>query len=84
MEWQPIETAPRDGTDVDLWVEVSGVPEDTAWGESRRVTNCYFENGDWLEFTCLRCSTGSGLVEDQYSRATHWMPLPPAPGRELR
>lgn len=38
MTWQPIETAPRDGTRIDLWM----VSES---GESYREANAYFVTG---------------------------------------
>jgi hypothetical protein len=38
MNWQPIETAPKDGTEVDLWVPDDG-----------RFTNCWFMDGIWLQ-----------------------------------
>ena len=36
-EWQSIETAPKDGTVVDLWVSEDG-----------RYTDCQFDGGLWL------------------------------------
>ena len=36
MKWQPIETAPKDGTKVDLW----------ASGE--RLTDFYFDGAEWV------------------------------------
>ena len=63
--WQPIETAPRDGTLIDLWA-----------GE--RIANCAWNvpSKCWGE----RIGVGSGwkywaVVLDP----THWMPLPAAP-----
>lgn len=69
MEWQPIETAPKDGTPVLL--TIAGRPlepdedahcavgrwSDDAWGEE-----------DW----CMDAG-------DFWSGATHWMPLPEPP-----
>ena len=34
MTWQPIETAPKDGTVVDLWVRGRGRVTDCVWGEA--------------------------------------------------
>lgn len=66
--WQPIETAPRDGTLMDLWA-----------GE--RIANCAWNTPSncWAE----RIGAGFGgrhwaVVNDP----THWMPLPPAPGSD--
>jgi hypothetical protein len=75
MDWQPIETAPKDGTVIDLW--------GYGWnGKYRRMANCrwYDELGDG-EFTGW---------EQEYAESpsyrnlrgvtfTHWMPLPPPP-----
>ncbi len=40
-EWKLIETAPRDGTEIDLWVV------DNRWdGNARRYTDCSWHPGD--------------------------------------
>lgn len=70
--WRPIETAPKDGTKIDLWVYW---PEH---GESRRATNAYWHEDRldwWIDGYCV----------NQYAhcpKITHWMPLPPAPGEQ--
>ncbi|WP_396660643.1 DUF551 domain-containing protein [Methylobacterium bullatum] len=75
--WEPIETAPKDGTEVDLWAV-----KDHGRSAGRR-TNChwgrpvfgaeYFGNPGWR-----------GL-ENQYSSETptHWRPLPAPPALPL-
>ena len=63
--WQPIETAPKDSTPVDIWR--------SEWGERavnmRRVelapNNVFYES----------IGSGPGVVRD----ASHWMPLPEPP-----
>lgn len=79
--WQPIETAPKDGTVIDLWAD------------QRRVTSCYWglpahccgEMGSYCdsEWHDLK----DGWVDDMNEplgeyrgNPTHWMPLPDAPG----
>jgi hypothetical protein len=61
--WQPIETAPKDGTPVDLWYE----------GE--RLTNYSWEqlspdNGFFSPNRSGVCGVRN---------ASHWMPIPEAP-----
>jgi hypothetical protein len=72
MEWQPIETAPKDGTLIDLWgrnlLRVDRRGErivNVRWGACTDWLGR--EHEDWL--------TGRG--EDY--RPTHWMPLPDPP-----
>ncbi len=69
MTWQPIETAPRDGTRILLFQ-----PEEISRGRvlHRAVL------GHWV--ACAH----SGWVSDglQHAEPTHWMPLPEAPADE--
>ena len=74
-QWQPIETAPKDGTEVDLWgvnhlhYNKIGVRlNNIAWG---RVT-------DWIGREYEDWQTGRG--ED--FEPTHWMPLPQPPEQD--
>jgi hypothetical protein len=68
MKWQPIETAPKDGT---LFLGfykshggVTGYVKETWWGPLKS------KNQEWL----LR-----GLQVDPINQLTHWMPLPEPP-----
>jgi len=66
--WQPIETAPKDGSKIDLWAKF----EKSGW---RRVPDAHWNEaiGDW--------QLGNFNAADYMVRPeiTHWMPLPPTP-----
>lgn len=49
MTWQPIATAPKDGTLVDLWAPESGRHADAFWSTERGawMAQGYDYNGDW-------------------------------------
>jgi hypothetical protein len=81
MEWQPIETAPKDGTRVILWrgfISFGEWPEmiiaqwdDGAWRwpDPRENPSTH---GEWADYDLM----------DGYEDAdspTHWMPLPDPP-----
>jgi hypothetical protein len=72
MHWQPIETAPKDGTKVDVWAKVRLAAYDKfQWG---RFTDCYWTNGDSM--------TGRNphwVNLDSSYHAVYWMPLPSPP-----
>jgi hypothetical protein len=66
--WKPIETAPKDGTRVDLWLNGNQ--------PIGRQTNCYYANGVW------RFDFGDMVdlpVETHSIKADYWMPLPAPP-----
>ena len=64
LEWQPIATAPKDGTLVDLWLDK---------GDTRRITGCY-----WSE-SGLCWTDGDRYYLKGRVQPTHWMPLPEPP-----
>lgn len=63
-DWQPIETAPRDGTAVDLW-----------W-VNRRLTDCRWSS---VEYSTGVPWGWMNAIHGRIIRATHWMPLPAPP-----
>lgn len=87
MNWQPIETAPKDGTDVLVFFDCATVPVvHIAWYRSREEweSSGQFCGGwdsleeweGWWSYT--RGSVSQEKLEG-YSTPTHWMPLPEAP-----
>jgi hypothetical protein len=75
MEWQPIETAPKDGTTIDLWVSAADCAfraVDFKW----EVTETQ-KQGQWVRAEKpLDWHYGNvGML------ATHWMPRPAPPPR---
>ena len=64
--WRPIETAPKDGTFVDLWDELS----------KTRLPNCCWDalTGRWMIW--------GGTLSMSCDRIKFWMPLPKPPEGE--
>lgn len=62
--WRPIDTAPKDGTFIDLWD-----------GEER-LANCCWQEDRWLQ----RCAESSSRFPvGEYCAPTHWAPILPGP-----
>ncbi len=69
-EWQPIETAPKDGTSV-LLGRFTGKPKADREG---------FISVDWCRTSAKDYGfIGFGEFNENYWPATHWMPLPAPP-----
>jgi hypothetical protein len=62
--WQPIETAPMDGTEVDLWA-------------NGRRTDCHIHCGEWLKWMSTSVDDEPRWLPIE--QPTHWMPLPEPP-----
>lgn len=71
--WRPIETAPKDGTEVDLWL--APLSEDGYPLTPCRLPNAHFHCGEWL-FWGGDPEIGWLSVDH---RVTHWMPVPSPP-----
>jgi hypothetical protein len=65
QQWRPIETAPKDGTFIDLWF-----PNNGTTALSQRLT------GTWRHDAWFMQSGGRSFRMDN---PTHWMPLPAGP-----
>ena len=72
-DWQPIETAPKDGSLVMLVLE-TGVVIPGWWDEDC----CRWSNNMQPGWYAYIHNWGMGLT--RLRLATHWMPLPPPPG----
>jgi Protein of unknown function (DUF551) len=69
-QWQPIETAPKDGTDVLLYLPDADPPVRLGRYVAQGVTR----SGHWFSY--------AGRVKSPRDREivpSHWMPLPEAP-----
>jgi len=64
--WKPIETAPKDNTEIDIWVL-----------DGYRVPNCRWVMGSWKEFGTNGFEAQDWM--DLESPATHWRHTPAAP-----
>lgn len=80
--WEGMDSAPKDGTMVDLWVDDGrhtnaywGRPHHTC-GEAGRYCDCCPSYDAWVCADLNHYLTGEeGYADDP----THWMPLPPPP-----
>lgn len=70
MDWQPIETAPQDGSRILL-----GRAGDASIARHALVTEAWFNQGQWLQ-GLFHAPEPVGCPTDPM---THWQPLPDAP-----
>lgn len=72
MTWEPIATAPKDGTRIDIWAKCWLADRDRF--VARRFTDCFWTKGDSMT---NRREGWSNVDTSHY--ATHWMPITPGP-----
>jgi hypothetical protein len=84
--WQPIETAPRDGSDVLVLLDIATVwvahiafyRSEEEWEESGQY--CWDEGlDDWLGWWSYTQGSVSQEKLDDYRTPRYWMPLPELP-----
>lgn len=79
MTWQTIDTAPKDGTEIDLWCvtyELTDRQYGTVLKVGRRFPDARFKAetyDDWI-------STDGEMIQARGYRPTHWMLSPKPPG----
>jgi len=75
MNWQPIETAPKDGTAILLFFPSQDVVIRGCWA--------WQGEGDWesgiQDFQDWGTDDDLVINDDPYNGPTHWMPLPEPP-----
>lgn len=66
--WKPIKDAPRDGTIIDVWLEIHPSPLSMGMGDSFGVPDAWFQDGKWVH-------TYRGKPTELNSwYITHWRP----------
>lgn len=78
MEWQPIETAPRDGS----WILLFFPEIDVAIGGCYASGSDYDFGGNEFEYFTWFTDCDFVIVDPSTSNPTHWMPLPPPPPQQ--
>jgi len=78
-EWQPIETAPKDGTWIIVFGGITGDDEEDRSFAVAQWSNLL--NGGTTDPRWMFAWYDGGYY-GQYYDPTHWMPLPPPPGDE--
>jgi hypothetical protein len=79
MKWQPIETAPKDGTDIIvMYIHCETQIVHAAFWLEANLDDELDETGWW---TYDWSEVSRSKMDDHYT-PTHWMPLPPPPTDE--
>jgi hypothetical protein len=72
-EWRPISEAPKDGTYVDLWINIYASPRSMGMSDSFVVRDAWHEEGKWFHYDI-------GQKKEIYSNyVTHFMLRPEPP-----
>ena len=75
MDWQPIETAPKDGTAFMAWAKGYEWPEVVKWFDYDADTAVEVGEPGYLHYAEELLQN----VTDSPENLTHWMPLPAPP-----
>lgn len=84
--WQPIESAPKDGTPVDLWCANSEFPNRVTDAQWRKPTESewFVHGGDGMKTADAQWLDPLGWPMTGDDAPTHWQPLPPPPAASDR
>lgn len=74
--WRPIETAPKDGTRVDLWLSIHASPRSLGMADDFRVPEAWFRDGKWVHVY------NYAITELHEPYITHWMPIAGPPPKD--
>lgn len=66
--WLDIKTAPRDGTVIDVWLDIHPSPRSMGLGDSFGVPDAWFEGGRWVH------TIRGKPTELDAGYITHWRP----------
>ncbi len=80
MEWQPIETAPKDGTKVLVYVRGDSLYPTAASYKSAAYFEKEYGDPDYMEEGWYWAFGYPSDFHEEVIEPTHWMPLPPPPG----
>ena len=75
-DWQPIETAPRDGT----WILLTGGSIEYSWDGDSQPAAVVGQYAIALTTERWQFAWYDGGYYGEYVDPTHWMPLPEPPG----
>ena len=84
--WQPIKSAPKDGTPVDLWCANSEFPNRVTDAQWRKPTESewFVHGGDGMKTADAQWIDPCGWPMGGDESPTHWMPLPAPPAASDR
>lgn len=83
-EWQPIETAPKDGTEIDIWEychDPAWRPDEHGIEHGMRLTVVRWGGEYWEQFDQVGMA-GAGFYSccnNGHYTISHWMPIPRPP-----